>query len=124
MQPFDAQITFCYVPELARTARFYEELLGLELVLDQGSCRIYATAGDSYLGFCERPEAPRPAGVLLTLVTEDVDGWYERLRERGVAFEAPPAHNPTYRIYHCFCQDPAGYRIELQRFDDPGWSGR
>ena len=119
---FDAQITFCYTLDLETTARFYEETLGLPLTLDQGGCRIYRTAGDAYLGFCGRAGARRPEGVILTLVTDDVDGWYARLHEAGVPFERPPAANAEYGIYHCFFRDPNGYLLEIQRFDDPDWS--
>jgi len=119
---FDAQITFCYTKDLEMTARFYEEVIGLDLTLDQGGCRIYRTAENAYLGFCGRAEADRPAGVILTLVTDDVDGWYARLRKAGVSFEKPPAANAEYGIYHCFFKDPNGYLLEIQRFDDADWS--
>lgn len=121
MGPIDAQITFCYTRDLPRTADFYENVVGLPLVLDQGGCRIYRAAGSAYLGFCGRGDAARPSGVILTLVTDDVDGWHERLVERGVEFERPPQANAEYGIYHCFLRDPNGYLIEIQRFDDPEW---
>ncbi len=123
MELFDAQITFCYTRDLDGTARFYEKVLGLELVLDQGACRIYRTAQKCYLGFCRRAEADQPTGVILTLVTDDVDGWFEHLSEAGVSFEKEPAANEEYGIYHCFLRDPNGYLLEIQRFDDPGWAG-
>lgn len=118
---FDAQITFCYTPDLAATARFYGGLLGLPLVLDQGPCRIYRVRAGAFLGFCERAGAPRPDGVILTLVCEDVDARCRLLAGRGVVFEKPPAHNERFRIYHCFFRDPNGYLLEIQRFDDPAW---
>jgi catechol 2,3-dioxygenase-like lactoylglutathione lyase family enzyme len=121
MQPFESQITFCTSDRPAETRRFYEETLGLPLVLDQGTCRIYRAADRAYIGICFRDEPPRPEGIILTLVTDDVDGWYERLVGRGVSFEKPPTENPEYRIYHCFLRDPNGYLIEIQRFDDPRW---
>jgi catechol 2,3-dioxygenase-like lactoylglutathione lyase family enzyme len=120
--PFDSQITFCYTRDLDGTARFYEEHFGLPLVLDQGGCRIYRVAERAYVGFCGRETAPRPAGVILTFVTDDVDGWFDRLSDSGVLFEKEPAFNPDYRIYHCFLRDPNGYLIEIQRFEDPRWS--
>ena len=121
--PFDAQVTFCYTDDLDRTAEFYEQVLELPMVLDQAHCRIYGTGTTGYLGFCRREDAPRPDGIVLTLVTDDVDGWYERLTARGVAIDKPPAANPDYRIYHFFFRDPNGYLLEIQRFDDPKWSG-
>lgn len=120
----DQQITFLHTRDLEATAAFYEQTLGLELVLDQGSCHIYRTAGESYLGFCRPATAPeQPEGVILTLVTAQVDEWYEYLCRRGVRFERPPATNPRYGIYHCFLRDPNDYLIEIQRFDDPAWTG-
>lgn len=116
------QITFLYTRDLEATARFYEERLGLPLALDQGGCRIYRTAGEAYVGFCEREEAPEePQGIILTLVTPEVDGWYEMLRAQGIPFEKAPAFNPTYNIYHCFLRDPNGYLIEIQRFVEEDW---
>lgn len=119
---FDQQITFLKTLDLEATARFYEGILGLPLKLDQGTCRIYKVSSDGYLGFCQQKEPlakidPRP--VIVTLVTQDVDGWYERLRARGVLFEKPPAVNPDYEIYHCFLRDPNGYLVEIQRFLHP-----
>ena len=118
----DQQVTFLYTRDLATTAAFYETVLELPLVLDQGSCRIYETGAGSFLGFCQRAEAPAdPAGVIVTLVTAEVDDWYDFLSGRGVSFEKPPAHNPAYNIYHCFLRDPNGYLLEIQQFLDPAW---
>ena len=119
----DQQITFLHTRDLAGTARFYEDKLGLRLVLDQGGCRIYQVCGTAYLGFCQRESAPeQPRGVILTLVTDEVDEWYRLLLEEGVAFDKAPAHNPAYGIYHCFLRDPNGYLVEIQQFDDPAWA--
>jgi catechol 2,3-dioxygenase-like lactoylglutathione lyase family enzyme len=124
MALFDAGITFCYTRDLKRTAHFYEEVLGLPLVLDQGGCRIYSVSDGAYFGFCEREEVWNGKGVILTFVTEDVDAWYDNLSTQGVKFEKEPAFNPDYNIYHCFLRDPNGYLLEIQRFEDPRWPSR
>jgi len=120
---FEQQVTFLYCRDLRASAAFYEETMGLELVLDQGGCRIYRVSADAFLGVCQvRPgRAVAPEGVIVTLVTADVDGWHARLAARGVAFEAPPTANPDFGIYHCFLRDPDGYLLEIQRFEDPAW---
>jgi catechol 2,3-dioxygenase-like lactoylglutathione lyase family enzyme len=124
MLPVDSQITFLYVTDIERSAAFYGGALGLPLVLDQGLCRIYRVAAAAYVGVCQRPrtDSEPKYGLILTLVTDDVDGWYAALLAKGVAFEKPPAHNPDYHIYHAFLRDPDGYLIEIQRFDDPHWA--
>lgn len=118
----DQQITFLYTRDLVATAQFYEQVLGLEVALDQGDCRIYRIKPDAYLGFCQRLNAPEsPTGVIITLVTAQVDEWYQHLSRQGIAFEKPPTLNPGYNIYHCFLRDPNGYLIEIQEFRDPRW---
>ncbi len=122
MPGFDQQITFLYTDDLLAADRFYGSLLGLPLVLDQGACRIYRAAGDAFIGVCSHKGAPTGTGsVIVTLVTPEVDAWYERLRRQGVAFESPPADNETFGIRHCFLRDPAGYLVEIQCFRSPDW---
>ncbi len=117
LSPITQQITFLYTRNLSATADFYEQTLGLPLWLDQGDCRIYKVTGGGYIGFCQRQQmSEQPLGVILCLVTEDVDAWCEMLAGKGIEFEKSPQHNPTYNIYHCFLRDPNGYLIEIQRF--------
>lgn len=120
--PIEQQITFLYTNNLTTTPQFYEEKLGLELWLDQGTCRIYNVTGSGYLGICQASESSAPVtdkhnGVIFTLVTQQVDEWFEYLKARGVKFEKPPTFNQRYNIYHCFLRDPNGYLIEIQRFE-------
>lgn len=121
--PVDSQITFLYTNDLAQTTRFYEELLGLQLKLDQETCRIYQISGDGYLGFCLRADAAAPNSdppkVILTFVVPSVDEWHQYLKEQNVQIEKPPAINAQYNIYHCFFHDPNGYVIEVQQFLHP-----
>jgi catechol 2,3-dioxygenase-like lactoylglutathione lyase family enzyme len=117
----DAQITFLNTRDLKVTATFYEEVMEFPLVLDQGGCRIYEAAPNAYLGFCERELVTSDAGIIFTIVTDEVDRWYERLVEAKIPIEKAPAINEVYGIYHCFARDPNGYRIEIQEFLDPNW---
>jgi catechol 2,3-dioxygenase-like lactoylglutathione lyase family enzyme len=120
--PIDQQVTFLYTRDLSATARFYEEIMGLPLILDQGSCRIYRISNDAFLGFCHSDTAPeQPEGIIVTFATRQVDEWYRHLTQHGVSFEKPPAHNPKFNIYHCFVRDPNGYLLEIQQFLDPTW---
>ena len=122
MNSIDSQITFCSVSDLERTSRFWNEVMCLPLVLDQGTCRIYRTTGNAYLGFCQRENVSAGEQIILTIVSEEVDVWHERLLAAGIDIEHPPRHNPKYGIYHFFARDPDGYRVEIQRFDDADWN--
>lgn len=121
--PFSDLITFLYVADLERSTEFYRDRLGLDLVVDQGTCRIFRVGGGSFIGVCERSRRPGDSdGVLVTLVCEDVDGWIARLQMAGVDIDELPKPNPEYGIYHAFLRDPDGHHIEIQSFDDPEWS--
>ncbi len=113
----EQQITFLYTRDLVATAHFYEQVIGLRLWRDQGACRIYSVAPGALVGFCQRTDAAeRHDDIIFTLVTPDVDGWYQALQAKGMVFEKAPQVNSQYNIYHCFLRDPNGYLIEIQRF--------
>ena len=87
----------------------------MTLALDQGSCRIYRVADSAYIGICQGCDVKAAeADIILTLVTQDVVAWYERVRAAGWPCEHAPRRNETYDIYHFFLRDPSGYRIEIQ----------
>jgi len=117
-----SHITFLYAEKPEPCWDFYEAVLGLEVVRDQGRVRIYALPGGGYLGLCEA-RAPRLApmerqegSVMLTLLVPDLGIWHGRLAAYGASV---PEISEVYRIEHFFLHDPAGHVIEVQRFLDP-----
>jgi catechol 2,3-dioxygenase-like lactoylglutathione lyase family enzyme len=120
----EQMITFIYVSDLNDSKRFYEEIMGFPLRLDQGTCRIVETNQKSggLLGYCDRDQKSAPVGnLIITLVTSSVDEWYDYLTGCGVNIPEPPKLNLNYKIYHFFFTDPDGYKLEIQEFRDPAW---
>ncbi len=120
----DQMITFIYVSDLDQSKRFYEEIMGFPLRLDQGTCRIVEInqKGGGLLGYCSHEKNSTPVnGLVITLITSSVDDWYNYLTDCGVMIQGPPTHNDKYKIYHFFFSDPDGYRLEIQEFNDPDW---
>ncbi len=104
------------------TSKFYREILELPFVLDQGPCHIYKLSPTSFIGICTLQNRPTsPTGLTLSLVSDDVDGFYQDLRAKGVTFERPPAFSERFNVYSCLFLDPNGYRIEIQEFRDEKW---
>ena len=52
---------------------------------------------------------------------EEVDAWYTRLIDGGVDIQESPKQNQIYGIYHFFFENPDGYKLEIQSFEDPDW---
>ena len=95
MPPINQSVTWVYTDDLDATCQFYAGKLGLTQVLDQGQCRIYRMSPTGFLGVCRvRPGRDKePRGVVITFVTDDVDGWHAHLLANGVTPEGPPKHS-------------------------------
>jgi catechol 2,3-dioxygenase-like lactoylglutathione lyase family enzyme len=117
----DYAITFFYYDDIHAVVPFYENVLGLELVLDQGLARIYRIAGKCYFGIVDGNRGhlkhQEKSAVLLTIVVPDVEGWHKRITDGGVKGVSDVLRGTFCE--HFFFEDPAGYAIEIQRFHNP-----
>ncbi|MDT3683327.1 MAG: VOC family protein [Truepera sp.] len=117
MQP-DAFLTFLPTHDLDAADGFYRGVLGLELVRDQGTCRIYRVREGAYVGFClGSPVIPGQHRVFLTLLVRDVQAAYDELTARGARPSTPVEHVAAFGITRFLVRDPHGYLVEVQRFD-------
>jgi catechol 2,3-dioxygenase-like lactoylglutathione lyase family enzyme len=125
---FDDVITFIYARDLDATIDFYENKLELECVYDYGGCRIYRASEHGFLGICNRENAPiqpdeyKDRHIVFTFVTDDVDGWFERLAAKGVYPTDKVGASEEYGVYSGFIKDPNGYFLEIQKFLNPDWA--
>ena len=117
----DYSITFFYYDDIHAVVPFYEEVLGFELVLDQTMARIYRIAPNCYFGIVDgnrgHLQHQEKSAVLLTIVSQDVEGWHARLKAAGVKGQSDMLRGTFCE--HFFFEDPAGYAIEIQRFHNP-----
>jgi len=123
---FSYPITFLHCRDLLEIRSFYEDILHLTVVLEQGPCIIYRI-GDhnkgAYWGFCSHYSdfLEHPEMICLTLVVDtrdDVDAWHRELILKKVKCIKPPAHMKQFGIYSAFYRDPMNHTIEIQVFDD------
>ncbi len=113
-------IAFYPCHDLTATTDFYVRELGLEVARDQSTCVIFRVAREAFLGFCQAEGTlPQHQSLILTLLIDEVDEVYKRLRGLGVETEGAPKLNERFGIYHFFARDPDGYRVEVQRFVEP-----
>ena len=118
-----ASITFLTYEDVEAGDHFYRVVLGLHLIEDQGWVKVYRIHGCAHVGIVEARRGPveKPEGssTLLSIVVEDVDAWYERLKdEPSIEILGPPAMVFDIPVYSFFLKDPVGYRIEIQAFTD------
>ena len=123
--PINQNVVFTYTDNLDEASAFFRDIMELEFVLDQGSCHIYRLSEQCFLGVCNLADRPREqAGVTITIVSDDVDGWYDFLTAKGVEYIKPPSYSLEFNVYSSLFISPHGYRIEIQEFDDKKWNTR
>jgi len=118
-----AGITFLTYKDLEAGDHFYRVVLGLPLIEDQGWAKVYRIHGSAHVGIVEARrgsvEVSVGSGTLLSIVVEDVEAWYEHLKnEASIEIIAPPSMVADIPVYSFFLKDPAGYSIEIQAFTE------
>jgi hypothetical protein len=115
--PLSSSVTMFYYKDIAPAARFYGEILGLENYLDWDWVQFYKTGPASYVGLVTEGEGAwhkvrDDNSVMLSLITDDVDAWYARLRDSGeVTFLKEIGDGGPIRSF--LLEDPGGYTVEF-----------
>lgn len=111
-------ITFLYYRDLERAVRFYADVMGLPLVIDQGWAKIMGLGGGAHVGLVDEARGMRRAAaekpVQLCLRVADLDAWHAHAKAAGVAALTGPRENPELGIRAFVFEDPEGYQIEVQ----------
>jgi predicted enzyme related to lactoylglutathione lyase len=112
------QITFLYFRDLAASMAFYEDILGLTLVIDQGWSKIYRITESGYVGLVDETRGSHRANpikpVQLCIRVADVDAWFAWVKSRNVEGLREPRSNQELKIRAFVFNDPEGYQIEIQ----------
>lgn len=111
-------ITFLYYKDLAAAMRFYEDVLGFSVAIDQGWCKIYGISSDGYVGLVDESRGSHKANpikpVQICLRVPDVDAWHAYLKEHDVEGLTSPRSIDELKIRVFVFYDPEGYQIEIQ----------
>lgn len=121
--PLDSQITMFYYKNFDAAIDYYGTTLGLTLEFDWPWIRFYKTSPSSSVGIVAEGEgawhdAQKTNAVMLSLVTSDVDAWYERLRHReNIVFLKDIGDGGGIRSF--LLEDPGGYTVEFFQWLTP-----
>ena len=117
-------ITFFYYRDLPGAVRFYEEVLGLPLAIDQGWCRIYRLCPGAHVGLVDEARGMHRAHpvkpVQLCLRVADVDAWHAWAEGLALPNLSRLFENDALGIRAFVFDDPEGYQIEIQQPTRPG----
>ncbi len=116
--PNTLAITFFYYRDLPAAMRFYEDILGLPLAIDQGWCKIYEICPGAHVGLVDEAkgmnkwQAVKP--VQLCIRVPDVDAWYAYAKEEKLNGLSDLFIADEIGIRAFVFNDPEGYQVEIQ----------
>jgi predicted enzyme related to lactoylglutathione lyase len=119
----DGLLTFFYYKDMVKAGEFYEKIMGFELVQDQKWAKIFKVADNAFMGCVDgnigyhKHDPTKP--VMLTVIVDDPDAWYEHFFENGVETLNKPHDDVELNMRIFLLHDPEGYVIEIQKFNDP-----
>lgn len=114
-------VLWLYYEDLEEIQRFYRELLGQEILVDQGWAKVYPGAGTGFLGFVDGArglhQATPEKAVTVSFFTDDLEVW----RDHAVSVEGFQLRGSGITEEDGFVQafvgfDPGGYFLEWDRF--------
>jgi predicted enzyme related to lactoylglutathione lyase len=117
-----AAITFLYYDDLQSACEFYAGVLSLQLVVDQGWCKIYQIAAGAFVGLVDaesgthKPAHDKP--VILSFVTDDLDAIHARVQDAGATIFRPLKTHESIGVRGFMALDPGGYTLEFETFLD------
>lgn len=121
---FQAGITWLYYRDLPKAMRFYEDIMGLTLTVDQGWAKVYRVSPTAFVGLVDETRGMHRASdtkpVAVAFVTPDVDRWHRWLTSQGVTVKGDSKDSANLPIRGFVALDPEGYTLEFETFrDDP-----
>jgi predicted enzyme related to lactoylglutathione lyase len=111
-------ITWLYYKDLASAQKWYEDIMGLEMEVDQGWSVIYKIVDGAYVGLVDGAHGYHKANdikpVILCLNVESADAWHKKLMDNGLEIEELPRESERLKVRVFMLKDIEGYTIEIQ----------
>jgi catechol 2,3-dioxygenase-like lactoylglutathione lyase family enzyme len=118
---FKATVVWFYYKDMEGIQRFYEDVLGLDLIVDQGWAKIYPIGPTGYFGLVDEQlgmhNFTEDKAVTLSMFTANLDAWYDYLSNNDrIEMRSPEIEEEVpYRAFVAY--DPEGYFLEWDVFN-------
>jgi predicted enzyme related to lactoylglutathione lyase len=115
-------VFWLYYGELAPNEAFYERLLGVDLLVDQGWAKVYQASPTGFVGLVDGArglhQATEEKGVTISFFTTDIEAWVERIRAQGLETRSEEIGDESGRVRTFVAYDNEGYFLEWDAFLD------
>ena len=117
-----ATVLWLYYDDIPALQRFWEEILDVELIVDQGWAKVYPASATGYIGLVDGTRGLHAAtelkGVTVSFFTRDVEAWFARAEQLDLELRTPEIGDESGRVRTFVGYDPEGYFLEWDTFLD------
>ncbi len=115
-----SQITFLYFKEIDNAKKFFDEILQLEMVCDQGWAYVWKTGKESFVGAVDSSKGSikteNRGGVLISLTVTNIEEVYESFKKLNLDSCTEIKEMKDIGLKSFFFKGPEGYDFEIQQF--------
>ena len=119
-----ANIIWLYYMDLDEAQKFYENVFGFDLLVDQGFAKVYTSSSSAFVGLVDQAHGlhkfSEEKAVTLSFISEKIDSWYKHLVDKGLEMREELADSETIPVRAFVTTDVAGYFLEFDWFLDDG----
>lgn len=115
-----ANVIWLYYQDIPEAQHFYEENLGLELLVDQGFAKVYSSSPSAFIGLVDGAQGlhgfTEEKAVNVSFFSDQIDDWYAHLLEKGIKIRDPLEDAENFPVRTFVIYDVGGYFVEFDRF--------
>lgn len=119
---FKSTITWLYYKDIVAMQEFFEEVLGLEFIVDQGWTKIYQVSKSGFIGLVDEKKGmhafTQEKAVNVSFILDDLEAWFDYAKKNKVfelrSNELEVGPEMKYKAFVGF--DPEGYYLEFDKF--------
>lgn len=118
---FYGTVTWLYFQDLQEAEHFYEEKIGLPLIVDQGWAKVYQASETGYIGLVDERRGmhsfTEKKGTSIAFVVDNLDDWYAYTRQYAPFSQEREMYSGKEERYKAFVGiDPGNYFLEFNRY--------
>lgn len=117
-----ATVLWLYYRDIPAMQGFWEQTLGVDLMVDQGWAKVYPASSTGYIGLVDGErglhQATEDKAVTVSFITDDVAAWLDRVKGFGMELRTPELASEGDRVQVFVGYDPEGYFLEWDTFVD------
>jgi len=120
---FQATVLWLYYDDLAASQSFYENVMGFELIVDQGWAKVFPSSKSGFIGLVDGArgmhQATKDKAVTVSFLTDDVDAWFTHMKSQEALQAFDLRHQEVLdegfaRVFVGY--DPENYFLEFDQF--------